>query len=277
MVNHNQKRHLSQFFTPQAVVEFMFDLVGFDPLWKVMDPACGDGAFVKAALRREANIVAGVDIDPEAIEAARENLQGFEGRYRLFRQDGLADIECESGFWKEHYDLVIGNPPFASSKWRVRDRETLRNFTLAHTEEERNSLQLPLLGESLRPVKTRLSQVIEVLFLERFIQLARPGGKVAIILPEGVFANSNLRYVREWLVENFTIHAVVGLPRDTFKDTGTTAKTAILYLEKCRPPAGHQALLAEVGQINLNGQPNPELARVVATLRERGIVAARAS
>lgn len=277
MVNHNQKRHLSQFFTPQAVVEFMFDLVGFDPLWKVMDPACGDGAFVKAALRREANIVAGVDIDPEAIEAARENLQGYEGRYRLFRQDGLADIEGESGFWKEHYDLVIGNPPFASSKWRVRDRETLRNFTLAHTEDERNSLQLPLLGESLRPVKTRVSQVIEVLFLERFVRLARPGGKVAIILPEGVFANSNLRYVREWLVENFTIHAVIGLPRDTFKDTGTTAKTAILYLEKRRPLAEHQVLLAEVGQINLNGQPNPELARVVATLQERGIVAARAS
>jgi len=269
MANHNQKRHLSQFFTPSAVVEFMFDLVDFDPLWKVMDPACGDGAFLKEALRRGAAAVAGVDIDSEAIEAAEENLREFEGRFRLFCQDGLADIKCESGFWKEHYDLVIGNPPFASSKWRVRDKEILRHFTLAHTEDERNSLQLPLLDESVRPVKTRASQVIEVLFLERFVQLARPGGKVAIILPEGVFANTNLRYVREWLVQNFTIHAVVGLPRDTFKDTGTNAKTAILYLEKRRPPEGHQVLLAEVGQINLNDGPNPELATVVAALRER--------
>ena len=270
MANHNQKRHLSQFFTPQAVVEFMFDLVGFDPLWKVMDPACGDGAFLKEALRRGAAAVAGMDIDPEAIAAAQENLQEFEGHYRLFCQDGLADIESESGFWKEHYDLVIGNPPFASSKWRVRDKEVLRHFTLAHTEDERNTLQLPLLDESLRPVKTRLSQVIEVLFLERFVQLARPGGKVAIILPEGIFANSNLRYVREWLVETFTIRAVVGLPRDTFKETGTTAKTAVLYLEKRKPPAGHQTLLAEVEQINPNGQPNPELEMVAATLKERG-------
>jgi len=267
MANHNQKRHLSQFFTPQAVVEFMFDLVGFAPLWKVMDPACGDGAFLKEALRRGAAAVAGVDIDPEAIESARENLQVFDGRYRLFCQDGLADIESESGFWKEHYDLVIGNPPFASSKWRVRDKEILRHFTLAHTEDERNTLQLPLLGESIRPVKTRLSQVIEVLFLERFIQLARPGGKVAIILPEGVFANSNLRYVREWLVESFTIRAVIGLPRETFKDMRTTAKTAILYLEKQKPPDGHQVVLAELGQINLNGGPNPELGAVVASLK----------
>lgn len=91
---------------------------------------------------------------------------------------------------------------------------------------------------------------------------------VAIILPEGVFANSNLRYVREWLVENFTLRAVVGLPRDTFKDAGTTAKTAILYLEKRRPPEGHQVLLAEVGQINPNGQPNLELGTVVTALQE---------
>ncbi len=269
MANHNQKRHLSQFFTPQVVVEFMFDLVGFDPLWKVMDPACGDGAFLKEALRRGASAVAGVDIDPEAIAAARENLREFEGRFRLFCQDGLAEIKGESGFWKEHYDLVIGNPPFASSKWRVRDRETLRQFTLAHSEDNKHALQLPLLDRQLVPVKTRLSQVIEVLFLERFTQLARPGGKVAIILPEGVFANSNLRYVREWLVQHFTIRAVVGLPRDTFKDMGTTAKTAVLYLEKRRPSAGHQAVLAEVGRLCQNGEPSPELKTVVAALRER--------
>jgi len=268
MGNHNQKRHLSQFFTSQVVVEFMFDLLGFDPFWKIVDPACGDGAFLKEALRRGASAVAGVDIDPEAIESARSNLQEFEGRFHLFCQDGLAEIAGDSGFWKGHYDLVIGNPPFASGKWRVRDKRILRNFALAHTEDMRNTLILPGLDKELHPLKTRTSQVIEVLFLERFIQFAKPGGKVAIILPEGVFANSNLRYVREWLAQSFTIQAVIGLPRETFKGTGTMAKTAILYLEKRRPPAGQQALLAEVGRIDLNGRPNPELETVVAALRE---------
>ena len=133
MGNHNQKRHLSQFFTPQAVVEFMFDLVGFNPLWKVMDPACGDGIFLKEALKRGALAVAGMDIDADAIKAAQDNLRGFEGRFRLFCQDGLAEIECENGFWKEHYDLVIGNPPFASSKYRVREKRILQHFTLAQS------------------------------------------------------------------------------------------------------------------------------------------------
>lgn len=89
MGNDNQKQRLSQFFTPQVVVEFMFSLVGFDPLWKVVDPACGDGAFLKEALRRDASAVAGVDVDPKAIEAARTNLQRFESRFYLFCQDGL--------------------------------------------------------------------------------------------------------------------------------------------------------------------------------------------
>jgi predicted RNA methylase len=78
MRNIKQKRDLSRFFTPEVVVEFMFDLVGFDPLWKVVDPACGDGAFLKEALRRGASVVAGVDMDPEAIAAAQENLHEFK-------------------------------------------------------------------------------------------------------------------------------------------------------------------------------------------------------
>ena len=267
----NQKRHLPQFFTPEVVVRFMFDLVGFNPLWKVMDPACGDGIFLKEALKRGAGAVAGVDIDLEAIEAARENLREFEGRFRLFCQDGLAEIECQSGFWKEHYDLVIGNPPFASSKYRVREKRILQHFTLAQMGDTRRTMILPGLEKELHPLKPRPSQVIEVLFLERFIQLARPGGKVAIILPEGIFANSNLRYVREWLVEHFTILAVIGLPRNTFKGTGTTAKTAILYLEKRKPPPNHKVVLAEVTEINLDSKENPQLAAVLGAFQKENL------
>lgn len=260
----NQKRDFSQFFTPEVVVQFIFDLVDFNPLWKVVDPACGDGAFLKVALEREACSVAGIDKDPQAIDSAGKNLQAFEGRFRLFCQDALRELESESGFWQAHYDVVIGNPPFASSRWRVREKHILRNFTLAQTEDTAQTLILPGLEKELHPIQARASQVIEVLFLERFIQFAKPGGKVAIILPEGVFANSNLRYVREWLVDNFAIRAVIGLPRDTFKETGTTAKTAILYLEKQKAPPHHKVMLAEVTEINLDGNDNPQLAAVLA-------------
>jgi len=127
MNNHKQKRYLSQFFTPAAVVQFMFDLVGFNPLWKVVDPACGDGVFFKKALRRGASAVAGVDIDLEAIESARENLQEFESRFRLFCQDGLTEktssltatcATCASGSSTiSRSTRWWGSPETPSRKW----------------------------------------------------------------------------------------------------------------------------------------------------------------
>jgi len=261
----SKQKKLGQFFTPAVIVDFMCDLVGFDPFWKVMDPACGDGSFLLGALKRGAPLVAGIDIDPEAIALAEENLSAYRGKFRLFLQDGLQPIQAENALWKGHYDLVIGNPPFSSSQYRVRDKSVLERFSLAKYEDQ-NRTKL-LWGEELRPVKTRVSQIIEVLFLERFIQLARPGGKIAIILPEGVFANSGLRHVREYLVENLTIHAIIGLPRQVFKDTGTTAKTAILFLEKRKPSSTHKVLLGEVEAVSSAGEDGSQLEMVVQTLK----------
>ena len=73
---------------------------------------------------------------------------------------------------------------------------------------------------------------IEILFLERFIQLAKPGGWIAIIIPDGILTNSNSHYVREFVSERAKVEAIVSLPRDAFKNVGTSAKTSILFLQK---------------------------------------------
>ena len=248
-----QKKKLGQFFTPKQIVDFMYDLVDFCPTWKVIDPACGEGVFLLGALERGCASVCGIDIDEKAIEDCRGNLNGYEGRYHLFQQDGLMDIETDNLFWKGHYNLVIGNPPFNSSKYRIQDKAILRRFEWGEKEDTSdNGLQLNLWDEqvSVKRRKLRPSQAIEALFLERFIQLAKPGGKVAIILPEGVFANTSARYVRDYLVENLTIKAIIGLPTDTFREFGTTAKTCILYLEKGKPWKGNSVFIAAVDSLN---------------------------
>ena len=73
---------------------------------------------------------------------------------------------------------------------------------------------------------------IEILFLERFIQLAKPGGWIAIIIPDGILTNSNSHYVREFIADRAKVEAIVSLPRDAFKNVGTSAKTSILFLQK---------------------------------------------
>ena len=263
-----RKRHLSQFFTPEVVVDFMFDFVDFEPHWKVIDPACGDGVFMKEALRRGGCAVVGIDIDPDVVGETRENLKDYQGKFHVFNQDGLKEIETDNGYLKGQYDLVIGNPPFSSSKYRVTDRDILKNYDLARIEDKDNSMVLPGLEGEITPYKSRPSQVIEVLFLERFVQFAKPDGMIAIILPEGVLANRSLKYVREWIILEHIVHAIVSLPGETFKNTGTTAKTNILFIEKRKIPS-YQVLLCTVSRLNMDGKEDPQLKTILDVYRER--------
>ena len=73
---------------------------------------------------------------------------------------------------------------------------------------------------------------IEILFVERFIQLVKPGGWVAVIIPDGILSNSNAHYVRDFIADKTKVEAIVSLPRETFKQAGTSAKTSILFLKK---------------------------------------------
>jgi len=77
---------------------------------------------------------------------------------------------------------------------------------------------------------------IEILFLERFVQLARPGGHIAIIIPDGILANARLSYVREWLWEHTEVKAVASLPQHTFFRHGAAAKAWVLALRKREHP-----------------------------------------
>ncbi|MBI2444492.1 MAG: N-6 DNA methylase [Candidatus Magasanikbacteria bacterium] len=85
---------------------------------------------------------------------------------------------------------------------------------------------------TLKEIEKLKSFPIEILFLERFIQLAKPGGWIAIIIPDGILTNSNSHYVREFVSEKARVEAIVSLPRDAFKNVGTSAKTSILFLQK---------------------------------------------
>jgi type I restriction enzyme M protein len=83
-----------------------------------------------------------------------------------------------------------------------------------------------------------------VLFLDRCLQLLKPGGRLLIILPDGILCNSGDRYVREYIMGKkdeatgqfyggkAIVKAVISLPSDTFKLSGTGAKTSLLYLQK---------------------------------------------
>lgn len=238
------RQALGQYFTPRPVIDFALDaLVYFGARIAgatVLDPACGPGEWLTAARARGAGRIVGMDCDPALKAAWRESGLAADARCWLEVRDGLTPGAVADA----DFDLVVGNPPFGAELPDTSPaalRELARTYRLAGRGPER------LLYEPAAADLRRIARFpVELLFLERFVTACRPGGSIAIILPEGVFANARWRHVRAWLLGELTLHAVVGLPRAAFRAHATTARTCLVLARRCPPPPGHEALLAEV-------------------------------
>ncbi len=199
-----KQKVLKQYFTPADVAHFTVNNSPVSARSCVIDPAMGEGIFLEILSKKKIKKLVGWDIDPKIIRHNRISFQGSKANH-ISCVNGL-DIDQTSDHTGE-YDLVIGNPPFSNQKSKVENPVILRHYYLR-----------------------KMKQSIEILFLERFIQLARQGGLIRIILPINIFSNSNLQYVRNFIIENLDIEAIVSLPRNIFPNT--SAKTAILFGKK---------------------------------------------
>lgn len=316
-----KKKDLGIFYTPPEVVDMIVGCMGAlkkqedqkQKRWdshpdkphqpSVIDPACGEGIFLKRALTHgltTRDYVFGVDLDPSAINnwESTSLLHEFGGDHEklqahFFAQDGLLQLNLSQHkkyhegkiYWKylkeEQFDFVLGNPPYGGMGFSsLRGKSTaesinilkqLQQFAvLSYRQSKANMVSTqqtglwgsatwgnaPWGGSSINIINTsELEKLpIEILFIDRFIQLAKnphqvkPGGKLAIVLPEGIFANSTLDYVRRYISAHTKVLGIISLPRDTFKATGTNAKTSILLLEKVNTPPGlnYQVFLASL-------------------------------
>lgn len=280
----NRQKLFRQYFTPQAVARAMVELarpyLPPDPI--VADLSCGEGALLCAVLERgiaRPDRVYGFDIDP-AMQAIWEGTEGLQGCH-LQIQDGLAFEPRAMGLDGQGIDLLIGNPPFNRAQDRVTDPETLKRFRLGRRPlkpAEEASVQVGQMGFEFREgtvqyvvrvydhLETVVSQPIEALFVEKSIQVARPGGTVVIILPDGLLSNEGSQDVRDFVVGQTDALAVIGLPRRLFDND---AKTSILLLrKKLQPglPQHEQVFLASVSKAVRDGNPG-ELDEVVQRFR----------
>jgi type I restriction enzyme M protein len=201
----SKEKSIGQFLTPPEVAHFIVRFVALNTGRKVgIDPSCGDGVFLKALMDQGFREVIGIDIDEEILYKLPN---AIKRKAKLFMRDGL---QCFLGDITNTANAVVGNPPFSAKYGRVRDQRVLSTFQLG---------------------KGRKSQAIEILFLERFIQLASPRGTIGIILPAGIFSALPLRYVRKFILDNSTVLGIVSLPRGIF-NRNTTSKCSILFAQK---------------------------------------------
>lgn len=260
-------RELGQFFTPRSIVllsSFLADLqVNELHQDTIIDPSCGTGGFLIEALtimrqkirdnksysvKKKTDLIKkicdecfyGIDAatDPELARIARINmyLHG-DGGSRIYRCDGLdnnilidknetRENQKELQEFKERlngvggFDVILTNPPF--SMWYELENEDeariLQQYEVAKVNDSSAKLRSRLRGSAL--------------FLERYYNLLKPGGKVLTIVDESIIANDDWAHVRDFLRTNFIIKAVISLPGDAFKMSGARVKTSLLYLEK---------------------------------------------
>ncbi len=247
-----------QYFTPRHVINMAVKMLNPKADEYVIDPASGSGGFLIGAMywMKDKHLggseermreyakehIWGIDFAEEISKVSRalmliagdgrshmfklnsldprewqgEDAQLLDARSklqtRLLYLDSVADnVENKKTFHYMNFDVLLTNPPFAGE---IKDHGLLRQY---------------FFGKK----KGRLINKIErhILFIERTLDMLRPGGRMAIVLPQGVLNNTNMEYVRDYLLDKARILAVVGLHGNTFKPhTGT--KTSVLFLQK---------------------------------------------
>ncbi|WP_409308379.1 class I SAM-dependent DNA methyltransferase [Pseudomonas putida] len=123
-------------------------------------------------------------------------------------------------------DLILTNPPFGKS---VKAESILLDYQFGH--------EVKVFKSKGRPPEKRPknSQDSEVLFIEHYLRVLKPGGKLLIVLPDGVLSNATAKPIRDYMREHAIIMAVISLPSETFASTGTSIQTNVVYLQKKRP------------------------------------------
>ena len=201
------------------------------------------------------------DSSPRMVRLARLNmaLQGAP-RSLVFN---ISDSLTTPLLQPNSFDLILTNPPFGAPKIETKEAEEAEKARLALYRTDIDFGALKGKGGLLRPSPTGLAmgasptskgvwQVKEkgvdlsVLFLDRCLQLLKPGGRLLRVGPDSILCNSTTRYLREYLMGKkdektgqfhggkAVVKAVISLPADTFKLSGTGAKTSILYVQKRR-------------------------------------------
>lgn len=266
LVGTNLRGDRGQYFTPRGVVDLMVEMLDPKENERVLDPACGTGGFLVSTLKRldqrlhdEKEVTAGdestadflsirdrlasfaranlfgADFDPFLVRAAQMNVvMASESEARLFHMNslefpaghlpGVAAARKDARL--ESMDVVMTNPPFGSDI-PITDANMLKAFDLAYVWERTED------GGFRNTGRLQSSVAPEVLFIERCYHWLKPGGRMGIVLPDGILGNPAQEYIRWWLLRRCWLLASVDLPVEVFiVEANVNILTSLVFLKK---------------------------------------------
>lgn len=189
------------------------------------------------------NCIYGTDANPRMARTAKMNMiMHGDGHGGVHHHDGLLNV---NGIWDGRFDVILTNPPFGSrvdkdikitEADKFTDEAKINAYIKRYGDEYLNALKQvnDHIGESLLDQfgVGKLSGLTEVLFIDRCINLLKPGGRLGIVLPEGVLNNTNLQNVREYFEGRAKILLIVSIPQEVFMAAGATVKPSLMFFKR---------------------------------------------
>jgi type I restriction enzyme M protein len=258
-IYRHQRGDRGEFFTPHPIVRLAVEMIAPRPNEKIIDPACGSGGFLIRAIsyicRNYPDIdkptyvrerICGIEFNPDVALSAMIRL-AFEGGAGTEIICANALVENEQ--FNNAFDIVLTNPPFGS-KGKIEDQRILKSYLLARRWNRTSNDE----WEVTRSVLA--GQSPEILFIEKCLKLLRPGGRMAIVLPDGLLQNISNSHVRFWIRSQAKVLGVVSIPQEAFVPYGTGIKTSLLLLQKL-PAIADRVFMAQIQKIgyDVKGQP----------------------
>jgi type I restriction enzyme M protein len=260
-LSHHEKDSNGQFFTPEPIIKFCVDFINPKPDESIIDPACGSGGFLLSAIRylqasyKDINLkdiisnnLFGIDINKSIARIAKMKLLLEENvPANIFCNSSLDDIDVLKLSLKKQdgFDIVLTNPPFGA---KINNSSLLSKFDLGYKWTSNKSFY--------KTSSLLQNQTVEILFIERCLQLLKNGGRMGIVLPNGNFENPSLDYLRYFIKTKAKILGIVNLPQETFIPYGTGVKTSLLFLEKSNNITNYNIFFGRIKKLGYQGNKN---------------------
>lgn len=192
----------------------------------------------------------GTDAEPRAARTAKMNMvMHGDGHGGIHYHDGLVDI---NGIFDGRFDVVLTNPPFGSNvgkdqvlggseETRIPSdpayiRACIKRYGPAWEENHNRLVQLETENTSILDLFDigfgKANRPTELIFVERCLNLLKPGGRTGIVLPDGNLNNPSLAWLRRYAEGRAKLLAVVSLPEETFRSSDATVKASLVFMAK---------------------------------------------
>lgn len=224
----------------------------------------------------------GTDANPRMSRTAKMNMiMHGDGHGGVHHNDGLLNV---NGIFENRFDVILTNPPFGArvekslkitEADKYTDEERIKKYQKRYGDEYNKALKQVNnnIGKPLVSLYKMgaMSTLTEVLFIERCLNLLKPGGRMGIVLPEGVLNNSNLQKVRDYVESKAKILLIVSIPQDVFIASGATVKPSLLFFKKFTEEEALQyASIKSKATITIEAKYAEEVANIEQELAKKG-------